>query len=45
MKAILVHEFGAPDVLNLAEVPTPKPAAGEVLVRIHAAGVIRGSIL
>jgi NADPH:quinone reductase len=39
MKAILVHEFGDPDVLKLAEVPTPKPAAGEVLVRIHAAGV------
>jgi NADPH:quinone reductase len=39
MKAILVHEFGAPDVLKLAEVPTPKPATGEVLVRIHAAGV------
>jgi len=39
MKAILVHEFGGPDVLKLAEVPTPKPAAGEVLVRIHAAGV------
>jgi NADPH2:quinone reductase len=39
MKAILVREFGGPDVLKLEEVPTPKPAAGEVLVRIHAAGV------
>jgi NADPH2:quinone reductase len=39
MKAILVHEFGGPDVLKLEEVPTPKPAAGQVLVRIHAAGV------
>ena len=39
MKAILVHEFGGPDVLKLEEVPTPKPGAGEVLVRIHAAGV------
>src|SRR5215468_9840251 len=39
MKAILIHEFGGPDVLKFAEVPTPKPAAGEVLVRIHAAGV------
>ena len=39
MKAILVHEFGGPEVLKLEEVPTPKPAAGEVLVRIHAAGV------
>src|SRR5262245_24518239 len=39
MKAILVREFGGPDVLKLEEMPTPKPAAGEVLVRIHAAGV------
>jgi len=39
MKAILVREFGGPDVLKVEEVPTPKPAAGEVLVRIHAAGV------
>jgi NADPH:quinone reductase len=39
MKAILVREFGGPDVLKLEDVPTPKPAAGEVLVRIHAAGV------
>lgn len=39
MKAIVVHEFGGPEVLKLEEVPTPKPSAGEVLVRIHAAGV------
>src|SRR5215472_5890426 len=39
MKAIRVHEFGGPEVLKLEEVATPKPAAGEVLVRIHAAGV------
>jgi len=39
MKAILVREFGGPEVLKLEEVPTPKPAAGQVLVRIHGAGV------
>ena len=39
MKAIRVHEFGGPEVLNLEEVPTPKPSSSEVLVRIHAAGV------
>ncbi len=39
MKAIVVHEFGGPEVLKLEEVPTPKPAAGQVLVRVHAVGV------
>ena len=39
MKAILVRQFGGPEVLKLEEVPTPKPATGQVLVRIHAAGV------
>lgn len=39
MKAIVVHEFGGPEVLKLQEVPTPRPGAGQVLVRLHAAGV------
>src|ERR1700684_4407834 len=39
MKAIRVHQFGGPEVLKLEDVPTPRPSAGEVLVRIHAAGV------
>ena len=39
MKAIQVHRFGGPEVLELQEVSTPKPGAGQVLVRVHAAGV------
>src|SRR6202049_905376 len=39
MKAIVVHEFGGPEVLKFEEVPTPRPGPGQVLVRIHAAGV------
>ena len=39
MKAILVRQFGGPEVLKLEEVPTPTSAAGQVLVRIRAAGV------
>ena len=39
MKAILVHEFGGPEVLKLEEIPTPRPAAGQVLVRVKAVGV------
>jgi NADPH2:quinone reductase len=39
MKAIRVHEFGGPEVLRLEEVEDPQPGAGEVLVRVVAAGV------
>jgi NADPH2:quinone reductase len=39
MKAIRVDAFGGPEVLQLQETPTPQPGPGEVLVRIHAAGV------
>jgi NADPH:quinone reductase len=39
MKAIQVREFGGPEVLKLEEIPTPKPGAGQVLVRIHGVGV------
>jgi NADPH2:quinone reductase len=39
MKAIRIHQFGGPEVLKLEEIPTPKPTDGQVLVRVHAAGV------
>jgi NADPH:quinone reductase len=39
MKAIRVHQFGGPDVLKLEEIPTPRPGAGQVLVKVHASGV------
>lgn len=39
MKAIRVHEFGGPENLRLEEVPDLKPGPGQVVVRIHAAGV------
>lgn len=38
-KAMLVHEFGGPDVMKLTDIELPPPGKGEVLVRIHAAGV------
>lgn len=39
MKAIRVEDFGGPEVLELQEVPDLQPARGQVLVRVHAAGV------
>lgn len=39
MKAIQVQQFGTPDVLKLVELPDPTPAPGQVVIRVHAAGV------
>lgn len=39
MKAVRIHEFGGPDVLELEEAPKPKPAADEVLVKVYATSV------
>jgi len=39
MKAIRFHHYGGPDLLVLDDVPAPNLCAGEVLVRIQAAGV------
>jgi NADPH:quinone reductase-like Zn-dependent oxidoreductase len=39
MRAVMFDSYGSPQVLTLKEVPSPQTAAGEVLVRVHAAGV------
>jgi NADPH:quinone reductase-like Zn-dependent oxidoreductase len=39
VKAVRIHEDGAPDVLVLEDVPDPSPAAGEVLVRLRASAL------
>jgi NADPH:quinone reductase-like Zn-dependent oxidoreductase len=39
MKAIRIHNYGGPEVLRHEDAPRPEPQAGEVLVRVHAAGV------
>ncbi|MDB6173563.1 MAG: quinone oxidoreductase [Chthoniobacteraceae bacterium] len=39
MRAIRVKEFGSPAVMQLAEIPTPEPGPGQLVVQIHAAGV------
>ncbi|MBR8741190.1 NADP-dependent oxidoreductase [Nocardiopsis sp. MG754419] len=38
-RAALIEAFGPPDVLEVREVPRPRPDAGEVLVRVRTAGV------
>jgi Alcohol dehydrogenase GroES-like domain len=38
-KAIRLHTFGDPEVLQLEEVPDPQPGPGHVVVRVHAVGV------
>jgi NADPH:quinone reductase len=39
MQAIRVSSFGGPEVMKVEDVPDPRPGAGEVVVRIEAAGV------
>lgn len=41
MKAVLFQAHGGPEVLEYAEIATPEPGAGEVLVRLHAAALNR----
>jgi len=39
MKAIVVHEYGGPEVLKYEDVPRPEPKDDQILVRVIAAGV------
>ncbi|WP_271300033.1 NAD(P)H-quinone oxidoreductase [Sphingomonas sp. CV7422] len=45
MQAIDPEAHGGPEVLRLVERPVPRPAAGEVLIRVAAAGVNRPDVL
>ena len=39
MKAVIIRGYGGPDVIELADVPVPQPATGQVRIRVHAAPV------
>lgn len=39
MKAIVVREFGGPDVMTLEDVADPVPGPGQILIKVHAVGV------
>jgi NADPH:quinone reductase-like Zn-dependent oxidoreductase len=43
MRAITQHRYGGTETLQLTEIDTPTPGPGEVLVRVRAAGVDRGT--
>ncbi|MCC2962227.1 NAD(P)H-quinone oxidoreductase [Massilia sp. IC2-278] len=45
MRAIEITQPGKPEVLQLCERPQPEPKAGEVLIRVHAAGINRPDVL
>jgi NADPH:quinone reductase-like Zn-dependent oxidoreductase len=40
ISVISVHQYGGPEVLKLEQILCPEPKDGEVLIRIHAAGVL-----
>jgi NADPH2:quinone reductase len=39
MKAVIIRGYGAPDVIELADVPIPQPGTGQVRIRVQAAPV------
>ena len=39
MRAAQIDTFGPPSVIHIARIPRPTPGAGQVLVRVHAAGI------
>ncbi len=45
MRAVVIERPGGPEVLHLAEVPEPRPADGEVLLRVAATAVNRADIM
>ncbi|MBI4940374.1 MAG: NAD(P)-dependent alcohol dehydrogenase [Actinobacteria bacterium] len=44
MRAVVRDEYGSPDVLAVRDIPVPALGEGEVLVRVHAAGIDRGAV-
>ncbi len=39
MRAVRIHEFGGPEVMNVEDIERPVPAADEILVKVYASGV------
>ena len=45
MRAVEIGAYGGPEVLKLSSRPLPEPVAGEVLIKVAAAGVNRPDLL
>src|ERR1700749_648256 len=39
MRAVVIEQLGGPEVMKLTELPDPKPEAGQLVVKVAAAGV------
>lgn len=39
MKAAVINEYGSNDIVGIEEIDRPKPDDGEILVKVHSAGV------
>lgn len=44
MQAVIYARYGAPEVLQLVDIPKPQPKANEVLIRVHATSVTIGDV-
>ena len=45
MRAVVISDFGGPEVLRVASRPDPVPSTGEIVVRVAASGVNRADLL
>ncbi len=45
MKAIVLREFGGPEVLQIHEIPVPDCGPDDIVIRVHAAGLNRADLL
>ena len=43
MKAMMQDRYGSSEVLRVSDVPVPEPGDHEVLIKVHAAGLDRGT--
>lgn len=45
MKAVLMHEFGGPEVMHIGEYPQPEYGSGDLLVKVHATALNRADTM